>query len=42
VQVRVVRVDMERARIDFVLAGEDESQGSRNPVKRGPGARRSR
>jgi ribonuclease R len=41
-QVRAVRVDMERSRIDFVLAGEDEAQGGRTPVKRGPGARRSR
>ncbi len=42
VTVRVVRVDMERSRIDFVLPGEDATDPGAAPRKRRPGARRLR
>jgi ribonuclease R len=42
VRVRVVRVDMERARIDFVLAGAGEVEPSVRPRRRKSGERRGR
>lgn len=40
--VRVVRVDMERTRIDFVLAGAEEAEASARSRRRKSGERRSR
>jgi ribonuclease R len=42
VEVRVVRVDMERGRIDFVLASTEEGGTPIQPRKRKGGERRSR
>ena len=41
-EVRVVRVDMERSRIDFLLAGEEEARVGGKPRRRTSGPRRAR